>query len=261
MRDSITAWLDESADGASVDANSESTEEAKTDPSSDHQPSAAHTTIDISPVVRLILRTSRGGHKDGPGVSGGGSAGDSGSGRSSGGATRSVGRISRAAGRAGRLALAYSAGERAPLEEAGLNYDDLLALRDPVSVGIKIVEAAFDTQADSTIEDAEERDIVASVVEWILNAPQGQAPSPEEVVRKTIETMIAEVTLTEVGAKIRSNGASFENRRAAENMVREVAEEYVSQITLSTTGASARDISEAINNGVRDLGRIFGVAL
>jgi hypothetical protein len=259
LRDSISAWLDDTAEGTPDAVDSDGIGEPEADPLSGHEPTADRPAIDIGPAVRLILRNSGGGHGDGPGGSGGGSAGGSGSGRSSGGATRSIGRISSAAGRAGRLAIAYSAGERTPLEEAGLNYDDLRALGDPVSVGIKIVEAAFDTQADGTIEDAEARDIVAVVVEWILSAPQGQAPSPEEVVRKTIETMIAEVTLTEVGAKIRSNGASFEDRRAAENMVRDVAEEYASQITLSSIGASARDIAEAINDGVRDLGRIFGV--
>lgn len=260
LRDSISAWLDDTAEDTSDAADSDSDGAPLAGPPNGHQPSAARPAIDIGPAVRLILRNRSGGYSDGPGGSGGGSAGGSNLGRSSGGATRSVGRISSAAGRAGRLALAYSAGERAPLEEAGLNYDDLRALGDPVSVGIKIVEAAFDTQADGTIEDAEARDIVAAVVEWILSAPQGRAPSPEEVVRKTIETMIAEVTLTEVGAKIRSNGASFEDRRAAENMVRDVAEEYASQITLASTGASARDIADAINDGVRDLGRIFGVA-
>ena len=73
-----------------------------------------------------------------------------------------MGRVSRAAGRAGRLAIAYNTGNREALREAGLNYDELRALGDPVAVGIKIIEAAFESQADSTVADAEERDIVAS---------------------------------------------------------------------------------------------------
>lgn len=214
--------------------------------------------IDIGPAIRVLLRGRGGGRSDGPGGGGGGVRGG-GSGRSQGGASRSVGGISKAAGRAGRLALAYSAGDRAPLEGAGLNYEALLALGDPIAVGIKIVEAAFEAQPDSTIEDAEARDIVAAVVEWILESPADQAPTPDEVVRKTIETMIAEVTLTEVGDKIRSTGATYEARRSAETMVRDVAEEYARQVTLSSTGASEQEIAAAIENGIRELGRIFGV--
>ncbi|GAA1344295.1 hypothetical protein GCM10009611_19240 [Arthrobacter roseus] len=167
--------------------------------------------------------------------------------------------ISRAAGRAGRLALAYGSADRNALDRAGLNYDELRSLGDPVSIGIRIVEVAFDAQPDSTIEDSEARDIVAAVVEWILDQPASSHPSPEDVVRKTIESTIAEVTLTEVSAKIHSEGASFESRRAAENMIRDLAEEYAKQTPLSETGATEREMASAIENGIRDLGSILGV--
>ncbi|MCJ1712505.1 hypothetical protein MT344_15090 [Clavibacter michiganensis subsp. phaseoli] len=173
--------------------------------------------------------------------------------------TRSVGRISRTAGRAGSIALAYSAGNRAALERAGLNYDELRAL-DPVAVGIRIVEAAFEANADSTLADAEERDIAAEVVSWILEHPTDRAPSPEEVVRKTIETTIAETALTEIAASLYDKGASRAERQSVEQQIRDVAAEYAAQANLSSAGASEQEMAAAIETGIRDIGTIFGAS-
>ncbi|WP_120493045.1 hypothetical protein [Microbacterium phyllosphaerae] len=262
LRDNIAAWLDgdgagfagADGDGATTaDGNADAT---PTNPPGVHAPGGP--TIDLGPAVRLLFR-SRGGSGDGPGGGGGGGGGGSGGGRSSGGVTRSVGRISRAAGRAGSLALAYSSGNRAALQSAGLNYDELRALGDPVAIGIKIVEAAFEAQADSTLADAEERDIVAEVVAWILEHPADRAPSPEEVVRKTIETTIAEAALTEISSSLYEKGASFAERQSVEQQIRDVAAEYATQATLSATGATEQEMSTAIETGLKDIGTIFGV--
>jgi hypothetical protein len=157
------------------------------------------------------------------------------------------------------LAVAYTTGNRETLREAGLDYDELRALGDPVAVGIKIVEAAFESQADNTIADAEEHDIVACVVEWILEHPEDRAPTLEEVVRKSIEVTIAETTLTEVSATIYAKKATHEKRRSLERDIWEVAAEYAAQATLSPTGATDREMALAIENGIRDIGTIFGV--
>ena len=135
-----------------------------------HRPSIS------GPAVRLLFR-SRGGGGDGPGGGGGGGAGGGG-GRSSGGVTRSVGRISRAAGQrrkpCSRVLIRRPGRSR---QGRATNYDELRALGDPVAIGIRIVETAFDAKADSTIADAEERGIVAEVVAWILEQPSDQTPS------------------------------------------------------------------------------------
>jgi hypothetical protein len=144
------------------------------------------------------------------------------------------------------------------LRQAGLNYDELRAL-DPVAVGVKIVEAAFDSRADSTIDDAESRYIAAEVVEWILEQPADQVPTPEDVVRKSIELTIANVTLTEVAAQIQQNGTSQKERLAAEQMVRDLAAELAGQASLTSTGATEQEMAAAIEGGIRDIGRIFGV--
>ncbi|WP_225215030.1 hypothetical protein [Cellulomonas avistercoris] len=208
----------------------------------------------------MLLRSrGRGGGADGPGSGGGGARSGGAGSRTYGGASRSVGRVSKAAGRAGRLALAYSSGNREALRESGLNYDELRALGDPVAIGIRIIEAAFESKSDSTVADAEERDIVAGVVEWILDQPADRPPTPEEVVRKAIETSIAETALTEISATVYAKAASAEKRRSLERQIRDVAAEYATQATLSPSGATEQEMSKAIERGIRDIGMIFGV--
>lgn len=262
LRDSIADWLQGepaasdvlpviSPDGESVSQDRPDTGEPG-DPG--RQPDSF---VDLRPALRLLT----GGGSGGDGPTGGGGSGRSrgsrGDGTSSGGAHRSLRNTSRAAGRAGALARAYVAGESASLRQLGLDYGELLALGDVVAVGTKIVQAAFDSQADSTIEDDESREIVAEIVEWILESPPDRPPSPDEIVRRSIEAIIADVTLTEVGDQIRKV-QSRERRAAAEQEIRDAAEVYAGQVTLSVAGASEQELSDAIEGGIRELGRIFG---
>lgn len=261
LRDNIAAWLDtpdEPVGAAGTDAVNGDGDDRLPDPTRPGRPEQP-LGVDLRPALRVLLNSRpRGGGSDGPGGGGGGARGGGG-GRSSGGVTRSVGQVSRAAGRAGRLALAYSSGNREVLREAGLNYDELQALGDIVAIGLKIVETAFESQANSTLADAEERDIVSSVVEWILEQPAGHSPSPEDVVRRSIETTIAETALTEVSSTIYVKDASFEKRRSLERQIRDVAAEYAAQATLNPSGATEQEMAQAIENGIRDIGHIFGV--
>lgn len=262
LRDNIADWLDgpgESWSANGSDSGDPGGDDRPSDPSTSRPLDQGHK-VDIGPALRLLLRPrGRGGGADGPGAGGGGARGGGTGSRTYGGASRSVGRVSKAAGRAGHLAIAYSSGNRQALREAGLNYDELRALGDPVAVGIKIVEAAFGSQSDSTVADAEERGIVAGVVEWILQQPADRPPTPEEVVRKSIETTIAETALTEISSTVYAKAASAEKRRSLERQIRDVAAEYASQATLSPTGATELEMSRAIEGGIRDIGKIFGV--
>lgn len=261
LRDNIAAWLDAAGGPGGADGADTSGSDGADHASDEPRPrTPGQPRLDLGPALRVLLNArGRGGRSDGPSGGGGGGARGGGGGRSSGGATRSVGRVSRAAGRAGRLALAYSSGNRAALREAGLNYEELQSLGDPVAIGLKIIEAAFESQADSTLADAEERDIVATVVEWILEQPVEHPPTPEDVVRKSIETTIAETALTEVSATIYAKDASFEKRRSLERQIRDVAAEYAAQATLNPAGATEQQMARAIQNGLRDIGQIFGV--
>jgi len=261
LRDNIAAWLDATGDVGGTDGADAGSTAGSDRPSEPTRPGVPGQSprVDLGPALRVLLNSrGRGGRNDGPGGGGGGSRGGGG-GRSSGGATRSVGRVSRAAGRAGRLALAYSSGNREALSEAGLNYDELQTLGNPVAIGIKIIETAFEAQADSTLADAEERDIVATVVAWILEQPSDHPPTPEDVVRKSIETTIAETALTEVSATVYAKEATFDKRRSLERQIRDVAAEYAAQATLNPSGATEQQMAQAIENGIRDIGQIFGV--
>lgn len=247
LRDLIADWLtDDLQDGG---------DEPGEDPGAEHSASLSRP-IDLRPTLRLL--TAHAGSGGGPGGGGAGrTAGAGDRGRSGGGAQRSVGGVSRTAGRAGALARAYASGDRVSLERAGLNYDELLALGDMAAVGTRIVEAAFDTKADGTIADDESREIAAEIVEWILEAPADRVPTPDEIVRRSIELIITDVTLTEVGDRIRAE-PSRDKRRAAEREIRDAAEVYARQVRLTSTGASDREIAAAIESGIRELVDIFG---
>lgn len=260
LRDSIADWLDSAPVPSSEPADSThaGVPGVAPEPGTD-QPTRPTTPVDLRPILR-ILTGSSGGRSDGPGGGGGGARGGGttgGGSRSGGGVRRSLSSTSRAAGRAGALARAYSAADRATLAEAGLDYDELRALGDIVNIGTQIVEAAFDTRADSTLEDAENREIVADVVTWILEQPTDRQPSPEEIVRKSIELIIVDTVLTEVGDTLRKE-PSHDRRKQGEQDIRDSAEIYASQVALTGTGASEQEMATAIADGIRELGAIFG---
>lgn len=244
LREALADWLTDPPTSA---------QDRPQDPDDDDVPGRPVPPINLISALRILARSGGGG--DGPG--GGGRSSQDGSARSSGGARRSLGSTSRATARAGALATAFASGDRETLSEAGLDYGELRALGDVVAVGSKIVDAAFSSQADGTIEDEESRVIAASVVEWILESPEGQTPTPDEIVRYSIELMITEVTLTEVGGSIRAE-PSRERRASSEQEIRESAQVYASQVSLTGTGATEREISHAIEGGVRELVSIFG---
>jgi hypothetical protein len=126
-------------------------------------------------------------------------------------------------------------------------------------VGQRIAEVAFDTQADSTLEDSEARMIVAELISWILEAPDDQPPAPDEIVRHSIELMIAQSALLEVGDTIRQE-KNQTKRHEAEAEIRRAARVLASQVTLGGTGATSAEITTAIENGVAQLKEIYGAA-
>ena len=71
---------------------------------------------------------------------------------------------------------------------------------------------------------------------------------------------IAETALTEVSATVYAKQVSPEKRRSLEREIREVAAELAAQANLSSTGATDREMALAIENGIRDIGTIFGGA-
>jgi hypothetical protein len=255
LRDAIAGWLGDDAGSDSPAPTSPATDSSS---ANDGSPSNPLSPSSIAPVIGMWKTGSRGSGGGGGGGAGGGS-GVSGGGRSSGGVRRTVARVSGPAGRASSLARAYSTGNREALEAAGLNYDALRALNDPLEVGQRIAEVAFDTQADSTLEDSEARMIVAELISWILESPTDQPPAPDAIVRHSIELMIAQSALLEVGDTIRQE-KNQAKRHEAEAEVRRAAQVLAAQVTLSGTGATSAEISTAIENGVAQLKEIYGAS-
>lgn len=252
LRDSISAWLNDAPAGANApDAGAADPDTAD----SGHPESLpGFDPASLAPVIRLWRR---GGGADGPGgAAGGGGSGRTG-GRSSGGPKRTVGRVAGPAGRASAMARAYVAGDRVGLERSGLDYDELRALNDPLEIGKRITDAAFETQPDGSIEDSEARIIVSDLVAWMMTAPESSPRQPHEIVRHTIELMIFQGTVNEVGATIRAE-KDRNKRRAIEAEIKSAAAVMASQVPLGDLGTTPAEISRAIETNVILLSSFYG---
>lgn len=208
-------------------------------------------------VIHLIRpRSSGGGGSGGPGGGGGGgraSGGVSGS-RGGGGPQRSAAGSARSAGRAAAAAYAYRTGDAATLQRLGLDYNELRGLSDDFEVLRRIVDMAC-AAPDSTIEDHEQRRVAADVGEWVFEQGQdGYLPTPEEIVRKTIEAIITETLLVESGDLVNSHAQAD----IAESDIRDAAEAMAVQATLSVDGATEEEISHAVEAGLETIRSIVG---
>lgn len=200
---------------------------------------------DLRRVINLIRpRSVGGGGGDGPGGGGGGAAGGG-----TGGPRRSVAASARSAGRAAAAAYAYRTGDAATLERLGLDYNELRGLGDEFEVLRRIVDMAC-SAPDSTIEDHEQRRVAADVAEWVMEQEKdGAPPTPEEIVRQTIATIVAETLLVESGDLV--NGHDLAD--IAEGDIRDAAEAIAAQATLSVDGATEDEISRAVEAGLETL--------
>jgi len=206
-------------------------------------------------VINLIRpRSSGGGGGNGPGGGGGGGTAGGGGSRTGGGPQRSAAASARTAGRAAAAAYAYRTGDAATLERLGLDYDELRGLGDEFEVLRRIVDMAC-AAPDSTIEDHEQRLVAAEVGEWVLEQERdGNPPTPEEIVRQTIATIIAETLLVETGDLVNS----YEHADIAEGDIRDAAEAMGAQATLSVDGATEDEISRAVEAGLETIRGIVG---
>lgn len=257
LRDAVSSWLDD-APGAGGSQEPDVSPSDSQAPGENVSPPATPVGLDpasLAPVIRLWSRGGGGGGGGSAGGAGGGGTGKSG-GRSSGGPKRTVGRVAGPAGRASSMARAYAAGDRDTLERSGLNYDELRALNDPLEIGKRIVDAAFETQPDGSIEDSEARIIVSELVTWMMAVPEDSPREPDEIVRHTIEQMIIQGTINEVGSTIRAE-KDKSKRRAVEAEIKSAAAVMASQANLDASGASAAEISTAIESNVALLSSFY----
>lgn len=211
-----------------------------------------------------LLRPSiaSGGSSEGPGGSGGGRRGRQtssriGAGGGGAGLRRNTTQVSGSAGRAGAAAYAYATGDRATLQSLGLDYDTLRQLGDPIEITRRLVEAACGPLSNGTLEEHEERYVAASVAEWVLQQTEaGSAPTPEEIARYSIATVIAEVLATEINHDLQEHPESV--AEVAESELFSAAEIVASKAELSVEGASPEELSEAIESGIETLREIYG---
>jgi hypothetical protein len=248
LRDDLTDWLDRLP-------NAPPPERPDEDRPDQERPRLSPDTL-LSGVQLLRPRSSRGGGGDGPGGGGGGGTGGTGKGsRSGGGASRSVAASAGSAGRAAAAAYAFRTGDAAELERLGLNYDELAALGSPTEVARRIVDAACGPRTDSTIVDHEQRLVAADIAEWVISEQEGgYVPTPEEITRRTIATIVAEAVLVETGESVDQH----DQGELAESEVRDAAEALAERATLSITGATEDEFTKAIESGIETLRKIKG---
>lgn len=208
-----------------------------------------------SAVGLLRPRDSTGGRRDGPSGAGGGRVGSGDRSRAGGGAQRSVAASARTAGRAAAAAYAYRTGDATTLQRLGLDYAELRGLGDDGEVARRIVSMACGV-SDSTIPDHEQRIVAADIAEWIFEQEEsgGRLPTPEEIVRQTIASVIAIVILTETGNLLNQH----ELADVTESDIRDFAEAKAGQAALSVNGASEEEISRAVEDGIETLRSLLG---
>lgn len=215
----------------------------------------------LLPVIGLFATRPR-GHGDGPGGGGGGISGGEGSGGSGagrrGGAQRSAALSATTAGRAAGAAYAYRTGDAATLSELGLDYDELRASGDSITISQRIVQVACGASSDGTIEDDERREVAARVTLWVLEENEtGAPPNPDEIARYALAEILFEAMTVEGAALLRDGKRPAWVTREGERQLRETANVLAQQANLSPQGASIAELERAIEDGLETLRAIW----
>jgi len=214
-------------------------------------------------VVPMFRPRGSGGGGDGLGGIGGGggrqaAGGDGAGGGRRGGARRSATQSATTAGRAAAAAYALRTGDTATLEALGLDYNELRAIGDSITVTQRIVEAACGPLPDGTIEDDERRQVAAEIADWVLVENEGGAPpQPEEIVREAIARIIFEAATTETAKQLRDGKRPEWATREGERQIRECAEALAQQARLSPDGPTVEEFERAIEHGIDTLRHLW----
>lgn len=200
---------------------------------------------------RGVGGTGVGGTAEGGGAGGGG--------RRAGGAQRSTSRSARSAGRAAAAAFAFRSGDGQGLSELGLNYDELLALDDPMEVVRRIVDAACGSRSESTIEHEEQRMVAAEIATWMLDEEEaGVILSPDQIARKAIALIVAEAIASETGELIRAGNRPTWVSELAESELKKAIEVNAERAELSVDGVTQAEFARAIEDGLEKFHSILG---
>ena len=127
---------------------------------------------------------------------------------------------------------------------------------DPLEVARRLVDAVCGRQADSTLEEAEERYVAASVADWVLEqSEQGALPDVDDVARHAIATIVAEVLASELGEALRERPDEVGD--VAEDELVDAARVLAGRAELRSSGATADELSRAIEDGIEKLRAIY----
>ena len=248
LRDNINEWLDRLPQAPPAETDGPADQPAPGQPVPG-QSTPTRAPLDpralLAAVGLLRPRSSSGGGADGPG--GGGGGGTTGGG----GASRSAAASAGTAGRAAAGAYAFATGDTDTLARLGLDYGELRSIGDRIEVVRAIVSAAFESQPpDSSIPDHEQRLVAADVADWVIaESEAGHTPVPEDIVRRTIAGIIAQVILVETGDVTSSHPAGA----MTEDDIVEAAEVLAGQAELSVEGATETEFAQAIEDGIETL--------
>lgn len=215
----------------------------------------------LLPVIGLFGSRPH-GRSDDPGAGGGGiSRGDGGGGSAGGkrgGAQRSAALSAATAGRAAGAAYAYRTGDAATLSELGLDYDELRASGDSITVSQRIVQVACGASSDGTIEDDERREVAARVTLWVLEENEnGAPPDPDEIAHYALAEILFEAMAVEGAALLRDGKRPAWVTREGERQMRATANVLAQQADLSPQGASIAELERAIEDGLETLRTIW----
>ena len=246
LRDRVAAWLDSLPESP-----------PPSDMPEDQNPYLLPPSV-VSPATGIFSpQRSPGGGGNGGGTGGGGGVG--GGGRRAGGAQRSSSSSARSAGRAAAAVFAYRTGDRQGLADLGLNYDELIALNDPLEVVRRIVDVACGSRSESTIEHEEQRMVAAEIATWVLAEEEGGvALLPDQIARKAIAFIVAEAIATETGELIRAGKRPAWVSELAESELRRAIEVDTERAELSVDGVTDAEFAKAIEDGLEKFHAILG---
>jgi hypothetical protein len=258
LRNEIASWADSLPSGPPSDKT------APVTPTQDGSPPSASPSLQLGPksllpVIGLFASRSR-GRSDGPGSGGGGSR-EGGAGSTNnrgGGAQRSAALSAATAGRAAGAAYAYRTGDSTALSELGLDYDELRASGDSITISQRIVQVACGASSDGTIEDDERREVAAKVTLWVLEENEtGAPPGPDEISRYALAEILFEAMAVEGAALLHDGRRPAWVTREGQRQMRETAEVLAQQAKLSPQGASVAELARAIEDGLETLRTIW----
>jgi hypothetical protein len=266
IRDGIADWVDTLPSSPPPDTASPApaNDGATPDGAPGASPAPSLGPEALLPVIGLFGSRPR-GRSDGPGGGGGGISGGEGSGGSGGGrrggAQRSAALSATTAGRAAGAAYAYRTGDAATLSELGLDYDELRASGDSITISQRIVQVACGASSDGTIEDDERREVAARVTLWVLEENEnGAPPNPDEIARYALAEILFEAMAVEGAALLRDGKRPAWVTREGERQMRETANVLAQQANLSPQGASIAELERALEDGLETLRAIWAVA-